>query len=79
MKKTEWYPSHVKPVREGVYEVLMQVIEDRLGGQAIEQGFCYFGRGGWAVIKSTPEEAKARGLILGSQHKAWRGLTEPTE
>jgi hypothetical protein len=76
MKTTEWFPAHVKPVRVGVYEILMQVIEDRLGGQALEQGFCYFGGVGWAVTQSTPEDAKARGAILGSQHKAWRGLTE---
>lgn len=76
MKKTPWYPASIKPIREGVYEIQMQVIEDRLGGYAIEQGFCYFGMVGWAVTQSTVEEAKARGAILGSQHKAWRGLAK---
>jgi hypothetical protein len=74
---TPWYPADVKPVRPGVYEVLFRVIEDRLGGHALEQGFCYFGTVGWATTQSTVEEAIAKGVILGSQHKAWRGLREP--
>ncbi len=74
---TAWYPADMKPVRPGVYEVLFKVIEDRLGGYAFEHGFCYFGTVGWATTQSTVEDAIAKGVILGSQHKAWRGLKEP--
>jgi len=74
MKLTPWFPVRIKPARVGVYEVKLEVIEDRLGGTAIEQGFCYWGGDMWAVIKSTPDEAYARRVMVGSQHKAWRGL-----
>lgn len=61
MKKTEWYPAHVKPVRKGWYE--------------IDLGFKKFGDFAYWTGKSWSWGTGASRLF--NQNRQWRGLTEP--
>lgn len=64
MKKTPWFNYSVKPVREGVYEVLCK------GRYAYWNGK----RWGWMAISI--EKADMHRCTTGAvQYKDWRGLT----
>ena len=66
MKKTEWYPVSIAPVRNGVYEVRCCV--------GSVWGRC-------TKLRRVDNEWKdAYGLSANVQHcDEWRGLTEPQE
>lgn len=70
MKKlTEWFPSRMKPVREGVYKTRA----DGLG-----EGFSLWRDGKWSNQRGRASEIRTRDwLYTGIQGKEWRGLTKP--
>lgn len=79
MKKTDWFPADMKPVRVGVYEACMEVITDRFGTRHIEYGFARWDGHRCGALHSDAESASRLVLwSIGSQRKAWRGLTEKT-
>lgn len=70
MLKTDWFPGTVKPVREGVYEV---VFEDT--GVAI-RWYAQFRTGLWRKASPFLLGAAIRYAASPHQNLPWRGLTE---
>jgi hypothetical protein len=79
MKLTDWYPAHVKPVREGVYE--------RDAADSDGRAFAYWDGNRWFSLHwvglSDPKTAAraiecARAAVTPSSwpRTAWRGLAE---
>ena len=69
MKLTEWYPAHIKPVREGVYETSMSG----------RRGYSYWTGRQWSnQSKHAVYTERSKAWIGGAnQKKNWRGLAEP--
>ena len=73
---TEWFPAHIKPVRNGVYEV------DTPNCHANK--YAYFDRHGWRLCSSTIEEANDQKTDLEDLDESsmtlktsqWRGLAK---
>lgn len=64
---TEWYPAHIKPVREGVYEI-------KAGPPP---WFRYWNGSSWHWGGDTPLEALGNKMIFKFNDNAqWRGLAE---
>ena len=71
MKKTPWFPVHVKPILDGVYETKMRLID----GTYDVIRFSKFERGVWGDSKDTAHLASIDKCV-GSQFKEWRGLAK---
>lgn len=68
---TDWYPAHVKPVRDGVYE------RDVSGISA--GNFSYWANGlwhGWSIWEDAAEANYLKGYVSSLQNRPWRGLAE---
>jgi hypothetical protein len=66
MKKTAWFPAHIKPVHKGVYQI------------RTESGSCYSQWDGekWCCMHRDKDVAARQWLVSWCQDYAWRGLTE---
>ena len=69
-KMTDWFPPHIKPVREGVYEIKFTAVRSYQPMYATWNGLkwsraSHYASGGW--------HEKFRGA---DQDKYWRGFTE---
>ena len=64
MKRTEWYPASVKPVREGEYEVRYRV--DGIIFRRLWKD------GRWQLPCGSPG-------MFGALDDQWRGLAQPSE
>ena len=75
-KMTDWFPSHLKPVRKGVYEVQTP---NKKGNK-----YCYYDSRGWRLcsdnIKFAEQEKhytsyfmRSSMVLVGSK---WRGFTK---
>jgi hypothetical protein len=71
-KMTNWFPTHIKPVRVGVY------ITQFWNGVFWEYGFSYWNGKKWANSNGTPEIALLnKKWISGAvQDRKWLGFTE---
>lgn len=69
MKKTRWFPAHIKPVRPGVYETNLFSPN---GGN-----YAYWDGKRWAVaFAHVPLANSIRNYCDAIQEKEWRGLAE---
>lgn len=68
MKRTEWYPNSVDPMREGEYEWRC---DEATAGET-ERAEWLFGR--WWTV----EDSLGRSMLLCNLCQ-WRGLTKPAE
>jgi hypothetical protein len=73
MTLTKWFPTDVKPVHIGVYEIKFHLYEDQW-----DQGYAYWNGKEWSNNRHTVKWAYInRDHIEGAiQEKKWRGLTE---
>lgn len=73
--KTDWFPSHRKPVRSGVYEV---VWTSKMLGGVVERGFAFYDaytrRWGWTTTLF--DRVDMRSSDGARQDKCWRGLRD---
>jgi hypothetical protein len=73
-KKTNWFPSFVKPYRDGVYEVFTP--------NNFANKYAYYDKKGWRLCDLTVEQAKgekphATNLSSMNLFKSqWRGFTK---
>jgi len=75
-KKTPWFPSSIKPVRAGVYEVFTP--------NALSNNYAYFDKNGWRLCASdiqTAEKEKTWLFQISNSSMClpkslWRGFTE---
>ena len=75
-KMTPWFPSNIKPVRPGVYEVFTP--------NSLANRYAYFDKKGWRLCAGSIEKAEAEEdwsceALLSSMYLArskWRGFTE---
>ena len=70
IKMTDWFPPHIKPVREGVYEIKLTAVRGYHRMYATWNGLkwsraSHYASGGW--------HEKFRGA---DQDKYWRGFTK---
>jgi hypothetical protein len=72
MELTEWYPAHIKPVRQGVYE--LEVYElDYWKFTPTLMFSCWDGKQ-WLWIADNVDKAATRICPAQSQNRRWRGL-----
>lgn len=74
MKKTEWYPDHVRPAYIGVYEV-------RIKMQYPKTAYQYWTGQYWGLVRPTPASAmlgKSRQSLYQPSPR-WRGLAQKPE
>lgn len=64
MKLTLWFPGHVKPVREGVYE-------RRIGNNSV---YSLWDGVWWRTCKNNPHEAACQASISWWPDAPWRGV-----
>lgn len=64
-KLTDWFPPHVKPVRDGVYRVYPGIIRPL---------YARFRDGQWLMAGSSVQAARVRKHASGHQQKHWCGL-----
>ena len=71
-KMTPWFPAHIKPVREGVYEIQWWYVD------CWDYGFSYWNGEQWTNSTETPEKALLHKKRTGGaiQDKKRRGITE---
>jgi hypothetical protein len=69
MKKTDWYPPHIKPVRRGIFET-----KDATGAIRWKYWSGYRWGWGYALISDTRRSSPLNSFA--SQNVQWRGLTE---
>ena len=72
--KTDWYPAHIKPVRDGVYEIRYPEYDETEGE------FALYRDGFWGCFRNSVEGCV--GSRTGPQYlqkKSWRGLAEPSK
>lgn len=76
MKKTEWFPESVKPVRTGVYQTRTDY-EKWLGDK--DEWYQYWDGITWRATGTTVDRAYNVALFSSGDfsHVEWRGLTEP--
>lgn len=77
MKKTEWYPRYIRPVRSGWYEVCGAFLHNKTGiddNKDCTITFRYFDVDADKWIWQNPDKGLTD-AAFGSQDK-WRGLTE---
>lgn len=74
MKKTEWFPADVKPVRFGIYECDRYIPADKDEPARRQRRFLEFDYLGWRY----PEHGLPAMMFV-SQHDKWRGLAEKPE
>ena len=67
---TGWYPTHLKPIRPGVYEVRIPDSADPFGTRY----FSYWDGTLWRSVATTPYDASLQSLKSWSQVREWRGL-----
>ena len=75
-QKTPWFPSSIKPVRAGVYEVFTP--------NSRANKYAYFDKAGWRLCASSIEDAAKDEDWLGSNwvssmtlpQSMWRGFTK---
>ena len=75
-KMTPWFPSNIKPVRAGVYEVFTP--------NSLANKYAYFDKDGWHLCASTVKDAALEEEWMGSHagssmtlpRSKWRGFTE---
>jgi hypothetical protein len=75
-KMTDWFPSSIKPVRAGVYEVYTP--------NCIANKYAYFDKKGWRLCasdtliakmqKNNPDTFRESSMTL--SYSKWRGFTE---
>ena len=65
MKRTEWYPAHIKPVRVGWYEIGSDYTQD------VDMMFW----DGWLLWWERGPAVGCGPLVPGDK---WRGLTKPS-
>lgn len=69
-KLTPWFPVHIKPVRDGVYQVRFSPRQTA--------GYAYWVNGRWGISCIAPEEAVRNRNYVGNPNKQWRGLAYDT-
>jgi hypothetical protein len=67
MELTEWYPAHIKPVRQGVYELDYWKFTPTLM-------FSYWDGKQWLWIADNVDKAATRISPALTQNRRWRGL-----
>jgi hypothetical protein len=70
-KMTKWFPPHIKPVREGVYEVrfLIQKITDA-------PMYATWNGSRWSVWSHFKNDMYHARFLYADQGKYWRGFTK---
>lgn len=77
MKKTDWFPHQIKPIRVGVYQ-----IKNPITGEPV---YAHWGGKYWGYYKGEFNDAIAYELDFDllvdqpDQDKVWRGLAEKPE
>lgn len=70
MKKTAWFPPHIKPVRTGLYEIKIGITT---------HAYAYWNGKRWGFQEMRPDLAhKWKGYVSYRQDKTWRGITKET-
>jgi hypothetical protein len=71
VKKTEWFPARIKPMRHGVYET-------RTGADEYGDWYQYWDGKNWRATGSTVDRAYSvrAGSASTFSRVEWRGLTE---
>jgi hypothetical protein len=70
MKPTEWYPAHIEPVRDGVYQLLNL--------STMLTFYANWHKGAWAIgCTHALDAAQYRYPSLVQKRWPWRGLTSP--
>jgi len=70
---TEWFPSSIKPVRAGVYEVHTPV--------CVANNFAYYDKEGWRLCARTISDATKANVMpflsrdMKIKDSCWRGLS----
>lgn len=78
MKRTEFLPGDIKPVRTGVYE--RDFRQSRGVNRNIGIAYCYWDGKRWAIFDITPERAEScKHLESSCQQLPWRGLASNPE
>ena len=69
---TPWFPSRIKPVHVGVYEVKTPGFHTPVPTYAQWDGYC------WGYFMDSIEKARLNhpGLVAAKQDKQWRGFKE---
>jgi hypothetical protein len=68
MKLTNWFPSKIKPVREGVYETKACYVR---------AGYSFWDGSAWGWTNDTVKQANRVRYSLGAyQYKKWRGVAK---
>ena len=70
---TPWFPSTIKPYRDGVYEV------DRRVWGTSDVRYSLWRGGRWGTPRQTIQQAAQEVYPSEYQYKEWRGLTGPSE
>lgn len=73
-KMTEWFPSHIKPVHPGVYEIRYD-----LGLASAEPWYAKWNGKRWSWADDSIDSPWQKTFKGASQYKFWRGFTEKQE
>jgi hypothetical protein len=73
MKLTEWYPSHILPVRHGVYKTKHYYKNINNSTLQVKIGYSYWS-GHWGYTTDLETATKLSGASQ-MQNKQWQGVT----
>ncbi len=64
MKKTAWFPAHIKPVHKGLYQVRAGVVSTYANWDGEH----------WCLMSPNPYEASKQKHASWRQDRIWRGI-----
>ena len=70
-KMTKWFPPHIKPVREGVYEVSFKYWPKKDAPM-----YATWNGSRWSVWSHFKDDMYHARFLYADQGKYWRGFTE---